>query len=275
MISTAAASVLLQTGAPTPQHLVYAADWRSKLPPEIAAAAREPFSAVGLINALLLSRDSAMQAKQIELLQSQADAPIFKETVRLLPYVLALDTSARLPLAAMVMTPLRRLSPAQYAQFSKNLRALIESDGKLELFEFALQKIVLRQLEPSFKASPRTITQYYVLKPLLPDCAVLLSAVALAGQTEPGAIEKAFRQGATRLGVPELPLLPAADCTLPKLDLALERLNQSPAQLRKLVLYACAETAATDGVILEDEAELLRAIADTLGCPIPPFISIS
>jgi uncharacterized tellurite resistance protein B-like protein len=27
-----------------------------------------------------------------------------------------------------------------------------------------------------------------------------------------------------------------------------------------------------DGVILETEAELLRAIADTLDCPMPPFV---
>jgi len=29
---------------------------------------------------------------------------------------------------------------------------------------------------------------------------------------------------------------------------------------------------AADGVIQEMEAELLRAIADTLDCPMPPFV---
>ena len=44
------------------------------------------------------------------------------------------------------------------------------------------------------------------------------------------------------------------------------------AAIKKNVLNACAQTVAADGVIQEMEAELLRAIADTLDCPIPPFI---
>ena len=33
-------------------------------------------------------------------------------------------------------------------------------------------------------------------------------------------------------------------------------------------------TVAADGVIQEGEAELLRAIADTLDCPVPPFVQL-
>jgi uncharacterized tellurite resistance protein B-like protein len=32
------------------------------------------------------------------------------------------------------------------------------------------------------------------------------------------------------------------------------------------------QTVAADGVIQEGEAELLRAIADALDCPVPPFV---
>jgi uncharacterized tellurite resistance protein B-like protein len=55
-------------------------------------------------------------------------------------------------------------------------------------------------------------------------------------------------------------------------DAALNRLCQAVPQIKKNVLNACAQTVAADGVIQEMEAELLRAIADTLDCPIPPFI---
>ena len=47
---------------------------------------------------------------------------------------------------------------------------------------------------------------------------------------------------------------------------------EAVAQIKKNVLNACIETVASDGVIQEDEAELLRAIADTLDCPMPPLI---
>ena len=35
---------------------------------------------------------------------------------------------------------------------------------------------------------------------------------------------------------------------------------------------AVVKSFAADGVIQEGEAELLRAIADTLDCPVPPFV---
>ena len=67
-------------------------------------------------------------------------------------------------------------------------------------------------------------------------------------------------------------MLQAADCGLGPLDEALGRLRQAVAQIKKNVLDACAHTVAADGVIHANEAELLRAIADALDCPIPPFL---
>jgi uncharacterized tellurite resistance protein B-like protein len=273
-MTAAAAGVLLSAGAPTQRHLDYAADLRNNLPPALQAAAREPMSAVALVYALLLSKDDALQASQLAQLQKQTAPGITDEITRLLPEVLKLDSRARLPLAAMAMTALRRLSGPQYYEFSKNIQYIIESDQQLELFEYALQKIVLRQLEPNFRPVKRVIVQYYVLKPLVPACGVLLSALAYAGQSEPAAVQNAFRQGALKLNLPDLQLSVPADCTFAKIDDALGDLNQGAPPIKKLLLYACVETVAADGVIKEEEAELLRAIADTLDCPIPPMVQI-
>ena len=113
------------------------------------------------------------------------------------------------------------------------------------------------------------------LKPLAADCAVLLSALAYLGQDEPDKAEFAFQQGAQPLGynaqVP-LSLLPPEECNLEHVDAALNRLSQAVPQIKKNLLNACTQTVAADGVIQEMEAELLRAIADTLDCPIPPLI---
>jgi hypothetical protein len=38
------------------------------------------------------------------------------------------------------------------------------------------------------------------------------------------------------------------------------------------LIEACIHTVGADGVIMESEAELLRAISDTLDCPMPPFM---
>jgi Zn-dependent protease with chaperone function len=273
-MTAGAAAAILAAGTPTQRHLDYAADLRNNLPPALLAAAREPMTAVALIYALLLSADDAARTIQMELLEKQTAQGMDAEIQRLQPEVARLDSRARLPLASLAMTALRRLSAPQYVEFSAAIGGIIAGDKEMGLFEYALQKIVLRQLEPNFRPVKKPVVQYYALKPLVPACAVLLSAVAYAGQSEADAAQQAFRKGAAQLNAPDLQLLASADCTLAKVDVALNDLNQGAPQLKKLVLLACAETIVADGVIKEDEAELLRAIADTLDCPIPPIVTL-
>ena len=42
--------------------------------------------------------------------------------------------------------------------------------------------------------------------------------------------------------------------------------------LKRNVLEACADIAMGDGKIKTAEAELLRAVSESLGCPMPPLI---
>jgi hypothetical protein len=51
-----------------------------------------------------------------------------------------------------------------------------------------------------------------------------------------------------------------------------KHLALSVPQIKKNVLNACAETVAADGLLQGSEAELLRAIANSLDCLSPPFI---
>jgi len=167
------------------------------------------------------------------------------------------------------------LSSAQFHEFRAAVRALVESDHQIDLFEYMLQKIVLRHLEPNFLPAPKAVTQFYDLRPMVADCGVLLSAMAYAGQEDPAQAEAAFARGAqplSRIAKSEIPFLPKVDCDLPRLDAALARLALAVPQIKKNVLNACAETVAADGLIQFPEAELLRAVADSLDCPIPPFI---
>ena len=41
--------------------------------------------------------------------------------------------------------------------------------------------------------------------------------------------------------------------------------------VKKQLIYLCANVVFADGQVSNHEAELLRAVGDTIGCPIPPF----
>jgi Zn-dependent protease with chaperone function len=271
----AAQAVMPSLGTPSTAHLHYAVELRNSFSPALKEAARDAMGASALVYGLLLSGDAAMRAKQLELLTQNTSAAVRQETERLAPEIAPVATSAKLPLVDLAFPGLRQLSPAQYQQFSRAIQALIEADGEIDLFEYVLQKIVLRHLDTQFNGARKTVIQYYALKPLAADCSVLLSALAHAGSEDAAQCEAAFNQGAQNLGYyAQTPLVYVASdqCDLPQVDAALDRLNQAVPAIKRNVLNGCVQVVAADGVIQEMEAELLRAIADALDCPMPPFL---
>jgi len=268
-------SVMPNLGKPTSLHLEYAEKLRNALPDSVKAAAREPLDAVALIYAMLLSPDETVRAAQFAELAKRVEPAIQQKTAALFPDVSQAAAHAHLPMVNLALGTLRHLTAEQFKQFSQTLEWLIGSDGKVELFEFVLQKIVLHHLAPQFGAARPSAVQYYTLKPLVPDCAVVLSALATVGNNDAAEIQKAFEQGAPYLRAPndgDLQLLPCEECGVQPLDAALDRLAQAVPIIKKNLLEACVQTVGADGVIVESEAELLRAIADTLDCPMPPFV---
>jgi len=269
-----ASSVLPSVGTVSTLHLKYAEQLRDALPENLRAAAREPLAAIALIYALLLDAGEKLRAEQLAEIARRTSAAVSEKTAALFPEVSAVARRARLPLVNLANGALRNLTAEQFRQFADTLEWLVGSDGKVELFEFVLQKITLRHLASKFGDARPAPVQFYTLKPLVPDCAVVLSALANVGSSDAAEIQKAFAAGAPFLrapaGVP-LELLPRENCGVEQIDAALNRLALAVPIIKKNLLEASSRIVGADGVILEAEAELLRAIADTLDCPMPPL----
>ncbi|MCA9176061.1 MAG: M48 family metalloprotease [Planctomycetales bacterium] len=270
-------AVLPSVGKPTPLHLDYAKALWNSFSEKVQAAAREPLDAIALVYAMLLSPDDALRAKQLTELAQQAAADVGETTATLWPEVAPIASRARLPLVNLALPALRQLRPDEFEQFSQTLDWLIESDGQIELFEFVLQKIVRRHLASQSGATRPTSVQFHTLKPLVRDCSVVLSALANASSSNAAEVARAFRAGAPHLGAKAdaLQLLPRTESGLKQLDTALDRLALGAPQIKKNLIEAGVQIVGADGLLQEREAELLRAIADTLDCPIPPFVADS
>lgn len=268
-------TVMPNLGNPTPLHLRYAVELRESLPENIRAAARHPQGACALLYALLLSEDATQRTAQLHELTNRVSEQVQQQTVALWPEVAALAQRARLPLVNLAIPALRQLRADEFNHFLATLNWLIESDDQIVLFEFVLQKIVARQLVAHFTGARPQSTQYYTIKPLAPDCETILSALAHTGHTEASEVGQAFQSGAPYVraaGVP-LTLQPQEACGLSEINTALDRLALAVPQIKKNLLEACVRVVGADGVIQENEAELLRGIAETLDCPMPPFLT--
>src|SRR5207249_8572264 len=100
------------------------------------------------------------------------------ETSRLRPMIEALGPQARVPLVDLTLPALRQLSAAQYQTFHQTVDQLVTADRRISLFEFALQRMLLRHLDRHFRKRPPSPTKYTDLGSVLDDCAVLLSSLA-------------------------------------------------------------------------------------------------
>jgi Zn-dependent protease with chaperone function len=268
-------AIIADIGQPTTEHLRYAAELQQSLPDSLRTAAHDPLGACALVCAFLLDPEAAAREKQLEELGHATSEATREETLRIWPEVQSLPPQARVPLVDIALPALRRLSPPQFEQFRAAVKTLVASDCKTDLFEYMLQKMVMRHLETRFFPTGRSVTQFYDLRPLAHDAGVLLSATAYAGHADPAQAQAAFAQGAeilSRIARIEIPWLPPDQCELSHLDPALERFSQAVPQIKKNILNACAQTVVADGVIQPREAELLRAVADALDCPVPPFL---
>ena len=267
--------MIANIGQATTQHLRYAVDFHHAIPPGLEAAARDPLGAGALVCAFLLATEPSTRQKQLEDLDRATSEAIRDEIMRVWSDTQSMPPQARIPLIDLALPALRRLSPQQFEQFRAATETLVASNTETDLFVYMLRKIVVRHLETYFFPEQRRVTQFYALRPLASDCGVLLSATAYAGQENATKAYAAFGQGAeslSRAARSEIPWLPPDKCDLSHIDAALARLSQAVPQIKKNILNACAQTVVADGVIQEGEAELLRAIADTLDCPVPPFV---
>ena len=66
--------------------------------------------------------------------------------------------------------------------------------------------------------------------------------------------------------------MPRQQCTLKGLDAALNVLEKSNGTKKREMLAAFSACIAADGKVELSELELLRVIADALGCPMPPIV---
>ena len=276
-------SFIEASGTPTALHLSHARDFIAGLSPEIRAATLDPCGGPALVLALLFARDATARARQRALLHAapadrragpELPAPILAALDRLANAVSPLPRAARLPLLNLSLPAVRALPDSCKEPFLAAARQLAAADDEIQLFEFALLKALERSLRVpagfALLGEPVGVN----LTVLAAEVGAVLSTIARAGAVETSDAETAFTAAIELLPAlrGRVQLLPASACGLETFGAALDCLTAAAPGLRRVILAACARAAGSDGTITPDEAELLRAVGDTLDCPIPPLL---
>lgn len=264
-------TLINQVGNPDGKHLDYADALVKKIPALFLKAAREPSGARAIVYFLVLSKDESVRARQLQILQEGADVGVFDELQNLYRSEQEVSAEQRLPLVNIALSSLRQLSQSQYQLFSSNFKVLVEIDKKVSLLEWSLQKIVTHNLEAVFKKGDAPYFGRKSLKSCKQSISVLLSILTHSTVQDGLSNEEAFAAGADALQLP-LQLVEVSKIDFATLNDALDTLADLKPLQKPALLKACVSCITADGKIQPIEAELLRAVAATIDCPVPPLL---
>lgn len=257
---------LAQIAQPTQGQIGYARARLSEIPETLKMAARESFSARAIIFGLLLDRHAQIAQHQLALLGEHLSATEFQQLRPLVSAASSQHVGLRLPLLELCLPALKQLSAEQQNRFLQCINVLINADKKISLMEWALYRIVLHN---NYQVPPRE--RNHSLQHQQTECALLLSILAHAGATNLADVQSAFARAQAELKF-TIELLPREQIQLADLDKALDKLNRVKPLQKPQLLKAMSQCVLQDNRVTIAEAELFRAIADSLDCPVPPLI---
>ncbi len=234
-------AVLDDAGNVIPKTIDFAARLLAELPMVLREALRQPEGA-----------QAAMFA-----LAGQAN--------RLTPHVQPVARSHMLTLADLAVPAIKAQKQPERDRFLADLAALVVSDRRVTLRELVLLTLLRQRLREG--AGQPISTQFQKVEEVTADAHLVVSLVALAAGT---GVQAAFEKGAAVLKLGWRSPLAAEQMTSATIGGALERLRHLAPVAKPGLLKACVEAAGADGVFRIAEAELIRMVAATLDCPLPP-----
>jgi Zn-dependent protease with chaperone function len=262
--------VLETIGQPTSAHIAYAENILHSIEQDMHDAAHNPWDAQALMLGLLLDKNPTQQKQQWSLIQNLFDVQQINALQTIAHKSAALTTALRLPLIELSLPALKQLSASQYQTFKQALSQFINADRQVNMTEWCYYRIVTGNLEPKkSRAASMNLNQ------LLEEANTLLSTLAYTGASTTEQAEDAYNRSKTILELHDAKILDKNLCTMKSLELAINRLKSLKPLQKPLLLKALSACASHDNTVTIGEAELFRAIADTLDCPVPPLIGIT
>ncbi len=261
-------------GRLTPEHVGYSSDLLSELPLKIKDELDDMLGALSLVCALLLDKDPAEKKRQISALSDIAQTDIVHQVLIAEKEIRDLESVFYFPVLEIAIPTLKGMSPLQYDAFKHYIKALVEADGKLTLYEYAIQKVLNHHLGSFYSRSKRQPT-IKSMHTLAPHIANFLSMLAKAGQKDMRDAGEAFNAVFTRLksgGVGQNVVF-SESVSFTEVDEALNKMALASSKIKSAIFDACCETVLYDKEVTIKEAELLRTAASIMDIPVPPFLS--
>ncbi|RPF21522.1 M48 family metalloprotease [Myceligenerans xiligouense] len=263
-----AAAVVAAIGSLAPDSLEGAGGLLDRVPEHLRAAAHEAEGSVSLVLALVLSAHPDVRAVQLASVERHFGEAAADKVRQAVQRVAGLPPELRLPLAELAFPAVRQRTIPQQDAIMATLHDLIGADGRLDVVEYCLSRLLHEQLHEARHHRPSWAGRRYSGADVRTAATTLLAVLADAGHDDPATAARAFDAGLGRFsGASGTYVPPAAGVVA--LESAWGALDGMPARAKQQLVEAIVTVIGHDGRITVPEFELLRTICAMLHCPLP------
>ena len=266
---TSADALVDSIGTQAAEKLDVASALLQQTPPELEPLLGEFDGARAILYALLADSNEAVQQRQLEAIRKAEGTALDAKIAVAFRAVDSLAFSARSTVARLTLPTLKTANVVQYRKLRETILELCAADGTLDLFEYALQAAVVRELDVYYRLSRGTKIRFSRFEDVVEPFRLVLTYLANEGAPDDRAAARKAFDDATGVFYVALEPTPLETRSLGAFSRALNDLSQSTPTLKRQMLTAFYRCVAADGVIVEREGELMEAIASAFGVPTP------
>jgi hypothetical protein len=264
-----AGRMIEQIGNPDWQRLLMAAAVAASLPDNIRRAAHSSEWAPEALFYALLDADEDAREGQLLLIGRRMGEESETQVRALLQASGLPRAEQRLPLLDIAFPALKRRPPDFITQVLDTVKALIDTDGRVDVFEYLLARVISQYLWESRNPGAVRASGGKTLASCREDALAVMAVLARHGHDDQASAQAAYSAACDVLGADSGGSVPALDSWVVTLDAALPRLDRLKPADKETLVRALVAVVTHDGRMAPVELELLRAACALIHVPLP------
>ena len=265
-------AIIETVGQPGPAHVEHSRNLRKSIPGNLYDAAHSLEMAYPLTIALILDRSGQHIEQQMILVENRFSAEQCRLIQAYSEDLAKVGAEYRLPMLELALPVLKRRPDAQLVELVEFADRLVKIDATIDFYEYCFGRILRLHLRDALDPlRSGRLNSRFERRCALANVLVVIArhghANPIDGQAALNAAKPILGKWANRAKIDV-----NQDVTLDTLDESLDiLLGHEGRDFSKFMLAICT-TAAHDGRLTLAEAELIRVVAATLDCPVPPIL---
>ena len=177
-----------------------------------------------------------------------------------------------LPIVHLAASGLRQLTAEQYRDYKRVIMQLMQADGGIDLYEWALFQMLRSSLDSHFENVHFKREKYRKIEEIAVEVAVVIGTLVKAGEGTQKHKESLYYAACASCGVGGTSWEKVLQSPIAEFSLAINKIALSFPLIKPRILKALVQVIKADGKIDIIERQTLMAIAAAIDAPLPEHL---